>query len=75
MIWKTESCSVPMTTEAQQLLDLLKAISSAKPLTQQHKSALLSALRHSPEDVKCAAWEALAPWQCERLWEVARSGR
>jgi hypothetical protein len=35
----------------------------------------LNVMRQAPPDVLRAAWEMLAPWQCERLWAIARSGR
>lgn len=64
-----------MTTETEQLLILLQSIAQARPLTQQHRVVLLKTLQRSSSSVMQEAWTALPPWQCERIWEIARSGR
>jgi hypothetical protein len=64
-----------MTTETEQLLILLRSIAQAKPLTQKHRALLLDTLGRSTELAKRGAWSVLPSWQCERLWEIVRSGR
>jgi hypothetical protein len=64
-----------MTTETEQLLVLLQSIAQARPLTQEHRVMLLKTLQRSPSPVMQEAWAALPPWQCERIWEIARAGR
>jgi hypothetical protein len=64
-----------MSSEALQLLELLQSIANVKQSTSHHRSILLLAARKFSEDAKKAAWGALLPWQYERLWEIAKSGR
>ncbi|MBE9033276.1 hypothetical protein IQ266_26430 [filamentous cyanobacterium LEGE 11480] len=64
-----------MTTETNQLLVFLQTVSQTRGLTHQHKSTLLKILRQSSDEVVREAWAGLPPWQCERLWAIARSAR
>ncbi|NJN49652.1 MAG: hypothetical protein HC805_07650 [Alkalinema sp. RL_2_19] len=62
-----------MTTETSQLLIVLQTVSQARTLTQQHKSMLLNILRQSSDEIVREAWGLLSRYQCDRLWEIARS--
>jgi hypothetical protein len=64
-----------MTNEAEQLLLFLQTVVQAKGLSHENKSAMLAVLRQSPQNILQEAWAMLPPWQCERLWLIARSGR
>jgi hypothetical protein len=64
-----------MTNEAAQLLVLLQSVVQTRGLSNEQKSTLLKVLRQSPLPTLREAWGMLAPWQCETLWAIARSGR
>jgi hypothetical protein len=64
-----------MTNESEQLLVFLQTVVQTRGLSYENKSAMLNVMRQAPPDILREAWEMLAPWQCERLWAIARSGR
>jgi hypothetical protein len=64
-----------MTNESEQLLVFLQTVVQTRGLSYENKSAMLKVLRESPQNILREAWVMLAPWQCERLWAIARSGR
>jgi hypothetical protein len=75
MIWRHEFFYISMTPESEQLLVFLQTIVQTRGLSSENKSAMLDVLRKSPQNILRDAWVMLAPWQCERLWAIARSSR
>ena len=64
-----------MTNESEQLLVFLQTVVQTRGLSDENKLAMLKVLRESPQNILRDAWAMLAPWQCEQLWAIARSGR
>jgi hypothetical protein len=75
MIWRPEFFYISMTPESEQLLVFLQTVVQTRGLSSENKSAMLAVLRKSPQNILRDAWVMLAPWQCERLWAIARSSR
>jgi hypothetical protein len=75
MIWGQEVFCIFMTNESEQLLVFLQTVVQTRGLSSENKSAMLNVLRQSPQNILRDAWVMLAPWQCERLWAIARSSR
>jgi hypothetical protein len=64
-----------MTNESEQLVIFLQTVVQTRSLSDDNKLAMLKVLRESPQNILRDAWAMLPPWQCERLWAIARSGR
>jgi hypothetical protein len=64
-----------MTNESEQLLVFLQTGVQTRGLSYENKLVMLNVMRQAPQDILREAWAMLAPWQCERLWAIARSGR